>query len=111
MSAELISRSLADVIADRTLELHAPDGPALVRAEIGRPVPDRPDGLWVCGLRVRSPGRTLERLAVGGDALDALRVAFQMVRQELLDDLPRLHGTELLWQGQPAAAALPNQFP
>lgn len=111
MSAELIARSLADVIADRVFELRRADGVALVHAQLGRPVAERPGGTWVCGVRVASPGRVLERIASGGDALDALRTALQMLRQEVLDDLPRFHGAPLTWYGLDASEGLPNQFP
>jgi hypothetical protein len=107
-------RSLADPIAERRLELPLPGAAAaVVVAQLGRPVADRPGGggPWACGVRVTSPGHVLERRAVGADGFDALRVALQMVRQELLADLPRLHGVALTWGGRAAAEALPDQFP
>ena len=92
--------SLGDVIAERELELHTPDGTARVRVQLGRPVRDGPAGAWGCPLRVAAPGRVLERVAYGPDAVEALLLALQMVRVELLHDLPRATGGRLTWLGQ-----------
>ncbi|HYD50979.1 MAG TPA: hypothetical protein VEA99_00075 [Gemmatimonadaceae bacterium] len=81
-----------------------------VQVELGRPLPDGQGGVWVCGVRVTSQHRVLERAAVGVDALNALRVAVQMIRQEIVDELPRMHGVTLTWHGRDAVEGLPNQF-
>ena len=103
---------LLDIIAERSLELRTPGGTSTVLVQLGRPRSERDGrGPYSCGLRVHSPGRVLERTAVGIDGLEAIRVALQMVRQELLVDLPRLTGGTVSWQDVSAADAFPNQFP
>ena len=68
--------------------------------QLGRPARDGPAGVWGCPLRVAAPGRVLERVAYGPDAVEALLLALQMVRVELLHDLPRATGGRLTWLGQ-----------
>jgi hypothetical protein len=102
--------SLDDVIADRVMELHASGLSASVRVQLGRPAPER-DGLWVCTMRVEAPDHTVLRHATGADGFDALRVALQMIRQELVDEIPRRLGGEVRRGDATAETEFPNQFP
>ena len=102
--------SLDDVIADRVMDLHASGLSASVRVQLGRPAPER-DGLWVCAIRVEAPDHTVLRHAAGADGFDVLRLALQMIRQELVDEIPQRLGGEVRREAATAETEFPNQFP
>ncbi len=99
-----------DVIAERELALHTSHGTASVRVQFGRPVRDGSAGPWGCPIRVTAPGRVLERVAYAPDAVEALLLALQMARVEVLCDLPRATGGRLTWLGQPELR-FPDLYP
>jgi hypothetical protein len=98
-----------DVIAERTYDLRLGERVAPVLVQLGRPVP-RADGVF-CGIRICvAGGQVVEHVAVSFDAFDALRLALQMLRHELLDEVPRRTGGRVLFSEQDAARFLPHQF-
>lgn len=109
-------RPIDELIAERRLQLLDRNGATEVLVQLGRPRADD-GGLWLCDVRVASIVRVIERTAAGGDGFDALRVALQMIRQELVDDLPRASGGTVRMDPAHADGAVsaeelfPNQFP
>jgi hypothetical protein len=100
-----------NMVAEREYELHTGGGPPeRVVVQVGRPSREADAGPWGCAVRVAAPSRVVERVAYGPDALEALFLAVQMARVEVLHTLPRQTGGRLTYLGQ-ADLRLPDPFP
>jgi hypothetical protein len=74
---------LGDVIAERRLQVTTADGAIIeIVARIGRPIADPPDEghpTFTCPWQIKGFGGEQTRAAHGGDAVEALAFAFEMI--------------------------------
>ncbi|WP_018350901.1 DUF6968 family protein [Longispora albida] len=91
---------LGEIIAERQLTAHHADGktyPVLLR--IGKPAPDpATPGDWYCAHQISGVGDGEIRAIFGVDALQALTLTLQSVRELLAQDAAA-EGVQLTWLG------------
>jgi hypothetical protein len=86
--------ALTDVIAERELERTGTGVPVVVR--IGRPVRAQ-EVDWMCSYQIQGAGDEMVRTAYGFDAVQALKLCFEMISADL-GALQQSNG--LTWLGE-----------
>lgn len=105
-----ISQAYSRTVAERAFVLRAPDAEMPVRVEFGEPQQDVEvvNGFdWRCPVRITIGSEATVRSIVGVDSLQALQLAVDFARSELVLLLEQ-PGATLLYLGEPLNASHPD---